>query len=156
MKTDKRKVALVGCGMVGMSYAYAMLNQNVCDELVLIDVDKKRAEGEAMDMNHGLAFSGSNMKIFAGSYDDCGDADIVCICAGVAQKPGETRLDLLQRNAAVFKSIIDPVTHYLRAVGLQSKARAGHRNGAGHRASALSVGRLFSCGPAQHARLCDG
>ena len=61
-------------------------------------------------MNHGLAFSGSNMKIFAGSYDDCGDADIVCICAGVAQKPGETRLDLLQRNAAVFKSIIDPVT----------------------------------------------
>jgi len=110
MKTDKRKVALVGCGMVGMSYAYAMLNQNVCDELVLIDVDKKRAEGEAMDMNHGLAFSGSNMKIFAGSYDDCGDADIVCICAGVAQKPGETRLDLLQRNAAVFKSIIDPVT----------------------------------------------
>lgn len=63
MKTDKRKVALVGCGMVGMSYAYAMLNQNVCDELVLIDVDKKRAEGEAMDMNHGLAFSGSNMKI---------------------------------------------------------------------------------------------
>ena len=110
MKTDKRKVALVGCGMVGMSYAYAMLNQNVCDELVLIDVDKKRAEGEAMDMNHGLAFSGSNMKIFAGSYDDCGDADIVCICAGVAQKPGESRLDLLQRNAAVFKSIIDPVT----------------------------------------------
>ena len=89
MKTDKRKVALVGCGMVGMSYAYAMLNQNVCDELVLIDVDKKRAEGEAMDMNHGLAFSGSNMKIFAGSYDDCGDADIVCICAGVAQKPGD-------------------------------------------------------------------
>ena len=82
MKTDKRKVALVGCGMVGMSYAYAMLNQNVCDELVLIDVDKKRAEGEAMDMNHGLAFSGSNMKIFAGSYDDCGDADIVCIWCG--------------------------------------------------------------------------
>ena len=110
MKTDKRKVALVGCGMVGMSYAYAMLNQNVCDELVLIDVDKKRAEGEAMDMNHGLAFSGSNMKIFAGSYDDCGDADIVCICAVVEQNPGETRLDLLHRNAAVFKRIIDPLT----------------------------------------------
>ena len=108
MKTDKRKVALVGCGMVGMSYAYAMLNQNVCDELVLIDVDKKRAEGEAMDMNHGLAFSGSNMKIFAGSYDDCGDADIVCICAGVAQKPGETRLDLLKRNAQVFRSVVEP------------------------------------------------
>lgn len=109
MRTDKRKVALIGCGMVGMSYAYAMLNQGVCDELVLIDVDKKRAEGEAMDLNHGLAFSGSNMKIFAGGYEDCGDADIVCICAGVAQKPGETRLNLLQRNAAVFKSIVDPV-----------------------------------------------
>ena len=67
MKTDKRKVALVGCGMVGMSYAYAMLNQNVCDELVLIDVDKKRAEGEAMDMNHGLAFSGSNMRSLRGA-----------------------------------------------------------------------------------------
>ena len=60
-----------------------------------------------MDLNHGLAFSGSNMKIYAGSYEDCSDADIVTICAGVAQKPGESRLDLLQRNTAVFKSIID-------------------------------------------------
>lgn len=110
MRTDKRKIALIGTGMVGMSYAYAMLNQNVCDELVLIDVNKERAEGEAMDLNHGLAFSGSNMKIFAGNYKDCQDADIVAICAGVAQKPGETRLDLLKRNAKVFQSIIDPVT----------------------------------------------
>lgn len=110
MRTDKRKIALIGTGMVGMSYAYAMLNQNVCDELVLIDVNKERAEGEAMDLNHGLAFSGSNMKIFSGDYKDCQDADIVAICAGVAQKPGETRLDLLKRNAKVFQSIIDPVT----------------------------------------------
>ncbi len=110
MKIGKRKVALVGCGMVGMSYAYALLNQNLCDELVLIDLDKKRAEGEAMDLNHGLAFSGGNMKIFAGGYADCGDADIVVICAGVAQKPGESRLALLQRNRAVFKSIVEPVT----------------------------------------------
>lgn len=110
MRTDKRKIALIGTGMVGMSYAYAMLNQNVCDELVLIDVNKVRAEGEAMDLNHGLAFSGSNMKIFAGDYKDCQDADIVAICAGVAQKPGETRLDLLKRNAKVFQSIIEPVT----------------------------------------------
>jgi L-lactate dehydrogenase len=77
---------------------------------VLVDIDKKRAEGEAMDLNHGLAFAGNNMKIKAGSYDDCANADIVAICAGVAQKPGETRLDLLKRNTAVFKSIIDPVT----------------------------------------------
>lgn len=110
MNSENRKVVLIGTGMVGMSYAYALLNQNACDELVLIDVDRRRAEGEAMDLNHGLAFSGSNMKIYAGSYEDCGDADIVTICAGVAQKPGESRLDLLQRNTAVFKSIIDPVT----------------------------------------------
>ena len=109
MRTDKRKVALVGTGMVGMSYAYSLLNQNVCDELVLLDIDKKRAEGEAMDLNHGLAFSGSNMKIYAGEYSDCRDADIVVISAGVAQKPGETRLDLLKRNAAVFRSIVEPV-----------------------------------------------
>ena len=109
MKTDKRKVALVGCGMVGMSYAYALLNQNACEELVLLDIDKKRAQGEAMDLNHGLAFSGSHMRIYAGDYDDCRDADIVAICAGVAQKPGETRLDLLRRNEAVFRSIVEPV-----------------------------------------------
>ena len=110
MKADKRKVVLVGTGMVGMSYAYCLLNQTVCDELVLIDVNKKKAEGEAMDLNHGLAFAGSNMKIYAGEYGDCQDADIVVICAGVDQKPGETRLDLLKRNAEVFRSIIDPVT----------------------------------------------
>lgn len=110
MKDDKRKIVLIGTGMVGMSYAYSMLNQNVCDELALIDVDKKRAMGEAMDLNHGLAFSGSHMKIYAGDYPDCKDADIVVICAGVAQKPGETRLELLKRNKEVFRSIISPVT----------------------------------------------
>lgn len=77
MRYDSRKVVLVGTGMVGMSYAYALLNQNACDELVLIDLDRQRAEGEAMDLNHGLAFSGSNMKIYAGDYRDCGDADVV-------------------------------------------------------------------------------
>lgn len=110
MKSDKRKVVLVGCGMVGMSYAYAMLNQNTCDELVLIDVNRERAIGEAMDLNHGLAFSSSHMRIWAGDYHDCKDADIVVICAGVAQKPGESRRELLQRNTVVFKSIIDPIT----------------------------------------------
>ena len=107
---EKRRVVLVGCGMVGMSYAYAMLNQQTCDELVLIDYNKQKADGEAMDLNHGLAFSGSHMRIWSGTYEDCKDADIVAITAGVAQQPGETRLALLERNTAVFKSIIEPVT----------------------------------------------
>ena len=94
--------------MVGMSYAYCLLNQSVCDELVLIDVNRERAEGEAMDLNHGLAFAGSNMQIYAGEYQDCRDADLVVICAGVAQQNGESRLNLLKRNAAVFRSIVEP------------------------------------------------
>lgn len=109
MCTNKRKIVLVGTGMVGMSFAYSALNQAICDELVLVDIDKNRALGEAMDLNHGLAFAGSSMKIYAGEYDDCADADLVVISAGVNQKPGESRLDLLKRNAAVFQSIIEPV-----------------------------------------------
>ena len=110
MKAEKRKVVIVGTGMVGMSYAYCLLNQSVCDELVLIDVNRERAEGEAMDLNHGLAFAGSNMQIYAGEYQDCRDADLVVICAGVAQQNGESRLNLLKRNAAVVRSIVEPVT----------------------------------------------
>ena len=79
MQKDNRKVVIIGTGMVGMSYAYAMLNQNACDELVLIDINKERAVGEAMDLNHGLAFSNSHMKIYAGEYRDCENADIVVI-----------------------------------------------------------------------------
>ncbi|HRU98504.1 L-lactate dehydrogenase [Ruminococcus sp. XPD3002] len=110
MNTDKRKVVLIGTGMVGMSFAYALVNQGgICNELVLIDVNKERAMGEAMDLNHGLAFAKSNMRIYAGDYHDCKDADIIVIAAGVAQKEGETRLDLLQRNTEVFRSIITPV-----------------------------------------------
>lgn len=109
MKKEAKKVAIVGTGMVGMSYAYAMLNQNGCDEMVLIDINKERTIGEAMDLNHGLAFAPSAMKIYAGEYSDCNDADIVVICAGVAQKPGESRLDLLNRNVAVFKTIVEPI-----------------------------------------------
>lgn len=103
---DKKKIVLIGTGMVGMSFAYAALNQNVCDELVLIDINRERAIGEAMDLNHGLAFSKTSMKIYAGEYSDCSDADIAVICAGVNQKPGESRLELLSRNAKVFESIV--------------------------------------------------
>ena len=85
-KAEKRKVVLIGTGMVGMSYAYAILNQNLCDELVLIDINKKKAEGEAMDLNHGVAFSGGNMEIYAGEYSDCRDADLIVLTAGLPQK----------------------------------------------------------------------
>ena len=109
MANKNRKVVLVGTGMVGMSFAYAALNQSICDELVLIDLNEVRARGEAMDLNHGLAFSNSSMKIYFGDYSDCSDAQIVVICAGVAQKPDETRLHLLQRNTKVFEAIVPRV-----------------------------------------------
>lgn len=109
MCNDNKKVVIIGVGMVGMSFAYAMLNQNICDELVLIDIDKTRAKGEADDLSHGLPFAPSSMKIYAGDYLDCRDADVVVICAGAPQKDGESRRDLLQKNYKVFKSIVDPI-----------------------------------------------
>lgn len=108
-KADKRKIVLIGTGMVGMSYAYALLNQNLCDELVLIDINKKRAEGEAMDLNHGVAFSGGNMEIYAGEYTDCCNADIVVLTAGLPQKEGQNRLDLLKENRKIFETILQSV-----------------------------------------------
>lgn len=108
-KGDLKKVALVGTGFVGMSFAYALLNSGECDQLVLIDVNKVKAQGEAMDLNHGLPFAKRNMLIYAGDYKDCHDADIVVIAAGVGQKPGEDRISLLNRNFEVFKSIINPI-----------------------------------------------
>lgn len=106
---DKKKIVLIGAGLVGMSFAYALLGSHICEELGIIDIDKKRAEGEAMDLSHGLAFSGGNMKIYAAEYSDCFDADLAVICAGVPQKPGETRIDLLHNNAKVFEEIVSKV-----------------------------------------------
>ena len=108
-KYDERKVALVGCGMVGMSFAYAMLNQNICNELVLIDINKERTKGEAMDLSQGLPFAPTSMTIYSGDYSDCSNADVVVICAGAPQLPNETRRDLLQKNYKVFKSIVNPI-----------------------------------------------
>lgn len=108
-KADKRKIVLIGTGMVGMSYAYALLNQNLCDELVLIDINKKRAEGEAMDLNHGVAFSGGNMEIYAGEYTDCCNADLVVLTAGLPQKEGQNSLDLLKENRKIFETILQSV-----------------------------------------------
>lgn len=103
------KVVLVGTGAVGISYAFSVLNQGICDDLVLIDINEKRTSAETFDLRHGVLYAPSPINIVKGSYEDCSDADVVCICAGVAQKPGETRLNLIDRNLAVFKSVVDQV-----------------------------------------------
>lgn len=104
------KVVIIGCGNVGMSYAYCLLNQNTkVQELVLIDLNEKKVEGEAMDLNHCLPFGPSKIKIKAGNYDDCADATIICIAAGANQNPGETRMDLIHKNSKIFKDIVTKV-----------------------------------------------
>ncbi|AKG04304.1 MULTISPECIES: L-lactate dehydrogenase [Salimicrobium] len=109
MMNMRNRVVIIGNGAVGSSYAYGLLNQGVADELVIIDLDKDKAEGDVMDLNHGLAFAPSSMQIRTGDYRDCEGADIVVITAGANQKPGETRLDLAMKNTEVFKSIVDQV-----------------------------------------------
>ena len=101
----KGKVVLVGAGFVGMSMAYAMLNRGGVNELVLIDIDKDKTIGEEMDLSHGLPFAPQKMLIKAGDYPDCKDAQIVVITAGIAQKPGQTRLELAETNTKIMKEI---------------------------------------------------
>ena len=104
------KIVIIGCGNVGMSYAYSLLNQNTkVQELVLIDLNERKIEGEAMDLNHCLPFGPSKIKIKAGNYSDCEGATIVCIAAGANQNPGETRMDLIHKNSQIFKSIVENV-----------------------------------------------
>ena len=104
------KIVLVGCGNVGMAYAYALVNQKVyVDELVLIDINKDKCLGEAMDLNHCMAYSPSKVKVRVGDYNDCKDARIVVIAAGANQAPGESRMDLIGKNSKIFKAIIDPI-----------------------------------------------
>ena len=106
----KNKVVIIGCGNVGMSYAYALLNQKTyVNELVLIDLNYEKTVGEAMDLNHGLAFAPSHIITRAGTYEDCNDAKIVVIAAGANQEVGETRMDLINKNDKIFKSIIEQV-----------------------------------------------
>ena len=101
----KWKVVLVGTGFVGMSMAYAMLNRGGVNELILIDIDKDKTIGEEMDLSHGLPFAPQKMVIKAGDYDECKDAEVVVITAGIAQKPGQTRLELTETNTKIMKSI---------------------------------------------------
>lgn len=103
-----RKVAMIGCGFVGSASAFSLMQSGLFSEMVLIDADRNKAEGEALDINHGVTFA-RPMKIYAGDYDDIVDAAIIIITAGANQKPDETRLDLVHKNVAIFKSIIPQI-----------------------------------------------
>ena len=102
---DHQKVIVVGDGAVGSSYAFALVTQNIAQEIGIIDIDKDKTEGDAIDLSHALAFT-SPKKIYSATYQDCHDADLIVITAGAAQKPGETRLDLVNKNLKIFKAII--------------------------------------------------
>lgn len=107
-QVDTRKAAMIGCGFVGSASAFALMQSGLFSELVLIDANHDKAEGEAMDIAHGLPFAGQ-MKIYAGDYDDIVDAAVIIVTAGAAQKPGETRLDLVNKNVNIFKIIIPEI-----------------------------------------------
>lgn len=107
-KVNIRKAAMIGCGFVGSASVFSLMQSGLFSEIVLIDVDKAKAEGEAMDISHGIPFA-RPMKIYAGDYSDIADAAIIIITAGANQKPGETRLDLVHKNVAIFQSIIPKI-----------------------------------------------
>lgn len=109
MAYKTNRVVLIGTGFVGASYAFALINQELVEELVLIDVNEDKAEGEAMDLNHGVPFSDSPIKVWKGDYNDCREADIVCITAGISQSQEETRLSGVEKNNEIAKSIVDNV-----------------------------------------------
>ena len=108
---NPNKIAVIGAGGVGATTAYALMVQGVGSEIVLIDLNKDKAEGEAMDLRHGASFV-NPVDIYAGDYKDLADAKLIIITAGAAQKPGETRLDLIKKNTGIFKNIIPSITKY--------------------------------------------
>ncbi len=106
---NMRKAVMIGCGFVGSATVFSLMQSSMFSEILMIDADRAKAEGEAMDISHGIPFS-KYMKIYAGDYDDIGDAGIVIITAGANQKPDETRLQLVQKNVSVYKQIIPELT----------------------------------------------
>ncbi|MDU0463568.1 L-lactate dehydrogenase [Staphylococcus ureilyticus] len=110
MKIEKgNKVVLIGDGAVGSSYAFAVVAQGLADELVIIDLDEAKVKGDVADLNHSAPYGDSPVKVKAGSYEDCSNADLIVITAGAAQKPGETRLDLVEKNTKIFKDIVTKI-----------------------------------------------
>lgn len=106
---NHRKVAIIGCGFVGSSSAFALMQSGLFSEIALIDADAARAEGEALDISHGVPFVG-NVQVYAAGYDDIMDASVIVITAGAAQRPGETRLDLVNKNVRILRSILTEIT----------------------------------------------
>ncbi|WEG14769.1 L-lactate dehydrogenase [Pullulanibacillus sp. KACC 23026] len=109
MNEKVNRVVIIGTGAVGCSFAYSLINQGVTEELVLVDFNTRKAEGEAMDLNHGMPFAPKPVRVWNGSYEDCKEADLVVITAGLPQKPGETRLQLVEKNTKIFKDIVKQI-----------------------------------------------
>lgn len=109
MGLRKSKVAIIGTGLVGSSTAFSLITQGVCDEILMIDINEERALGEVMDLNHCIEYLNRNTKVIKGSYEQCGDVDIIVITAGAPPKPGQTRLDTLALSAKIAESIVNPI-----------------------------------------------
>ncbi|MCI5711676.1 MAG: L-lactate dehydrogenase [Lachnospiraceae bacterium] len=109
MNITKRKVAIVGCGLVGSTTAFSLTTQGVCDEVMLIDINKERAYGEMLDLKDSIEYLNRNVKVYTGSYEECGDMDIIVITAGAPPKEGQSRLDTLELSAKICKSIVEPI-----------------------------------------------
>ena len=155
MRITQRKIGIVGCGQVGMSYAYALMQNAICDRLVLVDINEHRIKGEAADLSHGNCFLNRETEVYAGEYRDLGDADIVVIAAGANQKKGEDRMALLHRNQIIMEQVVfsvvksgfhgiyivatNPVDIMTRLVKRLSGAPCAHVIGSG---TILDTGRL--------------
>ena len=109
MKITKKRVAIVGCGLVGATTAFSLETQGVCDEIMMIDINGERALGEVLDLKDAIEYLGRNVKMTTGTYADCADMDIIVITAGAPPKPGQSRLDTLEIGAKICKSIVEPI-----------------------------------------------
>lgn len=109
MTINRSKVVIVGAGLVGSSTAFSLITQGVCDEVMIIDINKDKARGEVTDLCHCVEYLNRNVKVTEGNYNDCGDADIVVVTAGAPPKPNQTRLDTLELSAKIAKSIVEPI-----------------------------------------------
>lgn len=109
MKINFNKIVIVGAGLVGSSTAFSLITQGICDEVMIIDINKNKAHGEVMDLCHCVEYLNRNIKVTEGDYSDCGDADIIVITAGAPPKPGQSRMDTLDLSANIAKAIVEPI-----------------------------------------------